>query len=76
MVRADCLPEKVRRNVARIVGHGLRHLGQRQHEVGMALLLEELEREGDVLGRQRRAVMEARFRPQREVEACCGRRTG
>ena len=52
----------------RVFGHGLRHVGQRKRKVGMALVLVGDEREGDVGGRQRRAVVPARLGPQLEDE--------
>ena len=47
----------------------------RLRDVGVALVLEERQREGNVVGGDRRAVVEARLGAEEESAARCGRRT-
>ncbi len=65
----DCLPLKAMRKVCGIFRDRLDHVGERQLEGRVALVLEDVEAEGGVLCRQRRAVVPARLGPQMEGEA-------
>ena len=68
IVRGDCLPEKVSRTVFGSMASALDEVRERQRQQRMTLFLEGQVGEGDVFGRQRRAVVPARLGPQREGE--------
>ena len=65
----DCLPEKRQLQHGRVSSATASVISVSvQQQVGMAVLLEQHVGEGDVLGGQRRAVVEARLGPQHELK--------